>query len=214
VPKITKVSSGARSRTARSDARSSAEPARRSSVGGGASALLGAGIRAFARARGGVTGAGRQLVDGWRELVDEVREERAAKDSRPQGRDGVERVSLSEAARRLGVSPKTVRRRLDRGELRGRRERTGHGETWVIELPRDAEATPREESRPAPSAPARGSTAKRARTARSRRRATPPKSEAPRSEAASRENGPTEERAEADRAGAAAAEAQSKEEGS
>jgi hypothetical protein len=153
-------------------------------------------------------------VDGWRELVDEVREERVAKDSKPRRGDDVERVSLTEAARRLGVSPKTVRRRLDRGELRGRRERTSHGEAWVIELPRGAEPTPSEESRPAPPAPTRLSTPKRATTARSRRRATPRKSEAPREETADRENGPTEERAEEARAGAAVAQDEAKAESS
>ena len=41
-------------------------------------------------------------------------------------------VSVSEAARRLGVSTDTVKRRLKKGGLQGRRQSNGR---WMIELP-------------------------------------------------------------------------------
>jgi len=47
-------------------------------------------------------------------------------------------VTINEAAKRLGVSPDTVRRRLKRGDLQGEREKTPQGFVWRIILPRDA----------------------------------------------------------------------------
>jgi len=44
-------------------------------------------------------------------------------------------VSIKAAAEWLGVSPDTVRRRLKRGELPGRHERTAQGFVWQIEVP-------------------------------------------------------------------------------
>ena len=44
-------------------------------------------------------------------------------------------VSITQAAERIGVSPDTIRRRLKRGELKGRQERTAQGFVWQIEVP-------------------------------------------------------------------------------
>ncbi len=49
-----------------------------------------------------------------------------------------ERVSIQEAAERLGVSADTVRRRLKRGELKGERVKTPQGFVWRIEVTDDA----------------------------------------------------------------------------
>lgn len=46
-------------------------------------------------------------------------------------------VSIAEAAERYGVSADTIRRRLKRGELAGRKEATAQGFTWAIEVPSD-----------------------------------------------------------------------------
>lgn len=43
-------------------------------------------------------------------------------------------LTLGEAAAHLGVSIYTVRRRLKRGELTGRRVRTDHGDVWEVRL--------------------------------------------------------------------------------
>jgi len=53
-----------------------------------------------------------------------------------------ERVSIKEAAERLGVSADTVRRRLKRGELAGEREKTPQGFVWRVELPVEARIVP------------------------------------------------------------------------
>ena len=47
----------------------------------------------------------------------------------------MEMVSLPEAAQRLGVSVDTVKRRLRRGELKGRQDPRPQGYTWLIEMP-------------------------------------------------------------------------------
>lgn len=47
-----------------------------------------------------------------------------------------ERLTIGEAAERLGVSPDTVRRRLKRGELEGEQEETAQGFIWRIVLPK------------------------------------------------------------------------------
>jgi len=46
----------------------------------------------------------------------------------------VEKVSVGEAARRLGVSTDTIRRRIGKGELLAHREPTPQGFRWEIEL--------------------------------------------------------------------------------
>jgi excisionase family DNA binding protein len=43
-------------------------------------------------------------------------------------------VSITEAAQRLGVSEKTVRRRLSGGTLRGERVTRPQGYTWAVHL--------------------------------------------------------------------------------
>lgn len=52
------------------------------------------------------------------------------------------RITVVEAARRLGVSGQTVRRRLEAGELAGEREpaRRGAGWRWLVLLPASAQA--------------------------------------------------------------------------
>jgi len=64
-----------------------------------------------------------------------------------------ERVSIKEAAERLGVSQDTIRRRLKHGELAGERAKTPQGFVWRVELPQEpageAEGTA-PESAPAP----------------------------------------------------------------
>ena len=45
-----------------------------------------------------------------------------------------ERVSIKEAAERIGVSQDTIRRRLKSGELGGEREKTPQGFVWRVEL--------------------------------------------------------------------------------
>jgi len=46
----------------------------------------------------------------------------------------VEKVSIGEAARRLGVSTDTIRRRIGKGELLAHREPTPQGYRWEVEL--------------------------------------------------------------------------------
>jgi len=46
----------------------------------------------------------------------------------------VEKVSVGEAARRLGVSTDTIRRRIGKGELTAHQEPTPQGFRWEIEL--------------------------------------------------------------------------------
>lgn len=50
-----------------------------------------------------------------------------------------EYVTIAEAARRLGVSPDTIKRRLKRGELVGRKQSSTRGMLWQIEVPALAE---------------------------------------------------------------------------
>lgn len=49
------------------------------------------------------------------------------------------RVTISEAAVRLGVSPDTVRRRIARGELAAEKEARPQGFVWFVTLPEEAE---------------------------------------------------------------------------
>lgn len=53
-----------------------------------------------------------------------------------------ERVTISEAAERLGVSPDTIRRRLRAGELAAEKVKTAQGLAWRVELPPDALPAP------------------------------------------------------------------------
>ena len=46
----------------------------------------------------------------------------------------MEKLSVGEAARRLGVSTDTIRRRISKGELLAHREPTPQGYRWEIEL--------------------------------------------------------------------------------
>jgi len=46
----------------------------------------------------------------------------------------VEKVSVGEAARRLGVSTDTIRRRISKGELTAHQEPTPQGFRWKVEL--------------------------------------------------------------------------------
>jgi len=46
----------------------------------------------------------------------------------------VEKVSVGEAARRLGVSTDTIRRRIGKAELTAHREPTPQGYRWEVEL--------------------------------------------------------------------------------
>jgi len=48
-----------------------------------------------------------------------------------------ERVTIAEAAQRLGVSADTIQRRMRRGELVGVKEPTPQGFRWLVELPED-----------------------------------------------------------------------------
>lgn len=45
------------------------------------------------------------------------------------------RVSIKEAARRLGVAEATIRRRIHRGDLLGVQETTPQGFSWLVVLP-------------------------------------------------------------------------------
>jgi hypothetical protein len=47
-------------------------------------------------------------------------------------------ATMVEAAVILGVSPDTVKRRLQRGELEGHQEETPQGFRWIIEVPDDS----------------------------------------------------------------------------
>ena len=44
-------------------------------------------------------------------------------------------TTISEAARRLGISEKTVRRRVHNGELPGTQVSTPQGFTWMVDMP-------------------------------------------------------------------------------
>jgi hypothetical protein len=47
----------------------------------------------------------------------------------------MESVTMAEAAKRLGVSVDTIRRKLRRGELQGYQQPRPQGFVWVVELP-------------------------------------------------------------------------------
>lgn len=52
-----------------------------------------------------------------------------------------ERLSIRDAAERLGVSPDTIRRRMKKGELVGEKEPTPQGYEWRIILPTEESDT-------------------------------------------------------------------------
>ena len=54
----------------------------------------------------------------------------------------MERLTIADAAERLGVSPVTVRRRLKKGELSGEQEPTPQGYEWRVLLPFTIEPPP------------------------------------------------------------------------
>jgi len=58
----------------------------------------------------------------------------------PNRRKSVETVSVGEAARRLGVSTDTIRRRISKGELTAHQEPTPQGYRWQVELELDNKA--------------------------------------------------------------------------
>jgi excisionase family DNA binding protein len=53
----------------------------------------------------------------------------------PTATNGVARLSIDDAARRLGISRPTVRRRLRSGVLKGTQVATPHGRKWLVEVP-------------------------------------------------------------------------------
>jgi hypothetical protein len=52
------------------------------------------------------------------------------------------RVTIAEAALRLGISEPTARRRVRGGELPGTQVRTPQGFTWMVDLPDDLPSEP------------------------------------------------------------------------
>lgn len=60
-----------------------------------------------------------------------------------------ERLSIRDAAERLGVSPDTIRRRMKKGELVGEKEPTPQGYEWRIILPTE-ESEPQQDEAPEP----------------------------------------------------------------
>jgi len=59
-----------------------------------------------------------------------------------------ERLSMKQAAERLGVSVDTIRRRLKKGELVGEKEPTPQGFEWRIILPREESDTTEPQGEP------------------------------------------------------------------
>jgi len=61
-----------------------------------------------------------------------------------------ERVTIREAAERLGVSPDTIRRRISKGQLEAAQEPRPQGFVWMVELPRPKAKRRRSSSRRPP----------------------------------------------------------------
>jgi excisionase family DNA binding protein len=59
-------------------------------------------------------------------------------------------MTVFEAARCLGISTDTVRRRIGRGELKARKEMNGQNFTWWVELPDDTVSAVQEPKEEAP----------------------------------------------------------------
>lgn len=49
----------------------------------------------------------------------------------------MQQVTIAEAAKRLGISMDTIRRRIGKGELKARKVPSSHGEMYLVELPED-----------------------------------------------------------------------------
>ncbi|MBN1366644.1 MAG: hypothetical protein JW967_01800 [Dehalococcoidales bacterium] len=50
----------------------------------------------------------------------------------------MEELSIADAAKRLGTSVDTIRRRISKGELKARKVASPHGEMYLVEIPDDA----------------------------------------------------------------------------
>src|SRR5688572_29307102 len=59
-------------------------------------------------------------------------------------------MTVFEAARCLGISTDTVRRRIGRGKLKARKEMNGQNFTWWVELPDDTVSAVQEPKEEAP----------------------------------------------------------------
>ncbi len=47
----------------------------------------------------------------------------------------MQELNIADTAKRLGISIDTVRRRIRSGELRARKVKSPHGDSWLVELP-------------------------------------------------------------------------------
>ncbi len=54
----------------------------------------------------------------------------------------MQEVTIAEAAKCLGKSTDSIRRRIAKGELKARKVPSPHGEIYLVELPDDVTATP------------------------------------------------------------------------
>jgi CO/xanthine dehydrogenase Mo-binding subunit len=57
----------------------------------------------------------------------------------------MQEVTIAEAAKRLGMSIDSIRRRIAKEELKARKVPSPHGEIYMIELPDDIAAAPAED---------------------------------------------------------------------
>ena len=57
----------------------------------------------------------------------------------------MQEVTIAEAAKRLGMSIDSIRRRIAKEELKARKVPSPHGEIYMIELPDEIAATPAED---------------------------------------------------------------------
>ena len=54
----------------------------------------------------------------------------------------MQELSIADAAKRLGTSVDTIRRRISKGELKARKVTSPHGEMYMVEIPDDAPPEP------------------------------------------------------------------------
>lgn len=54
----------------------------------------------------------------------------------------MEELPIADAAKRLGMSIDTVRRRISKGELKARKVTGSHGEMYLVEIPDDTPPAP------------------------------------------------------------------------